>query len=71
MLHKMAHLYNLPHEIKDVNYHNKKFKETAEDHGLHIEHHTIYGWTITTLTEETAAWLAQQTGMESKIPGCA
>lgn len=22
-----------------------------------------YGWTITTLTEETAAWLAQQTGM--------
>ena len=43
MLHEMAHLYNLTHEIKDVSnnwyYHNKKFKETA-------------------------AWLAQQPGME-------
>ena len=62
MLHEMAHLYNLTHEIKDVSnngyYHNKKFKETAETHGLHIEHHATYGWTITTLTEETAAWLA-------------
>ena len=49
MLHEMAHLYNLPHEIKDVSnngyYHNKKFKETAEAHGLHIEHHATYGWT--------------------------
>ena len=62
MLHEMAHLYNLTHEIKDVSnngyYHNKKFKETAEAHGLHIEHHATYGWTITTLTEETAEWLA-------------
>lgn len=51
MLHEMAHLYNLTHEIKDVSnngyYHNKKFKETAETHGLHIEHHATYGWTIT------------------------
>ena len=68
MLHEMAHLYNLTHEIKDVSnngyYHNKKFKDTAEAHGLHIEHHATYGWTITTLTEETAEWLAQQPGME-------
>lgn len=37
MLHEMAHLYNLTHEVKDVSnngyYHNKKFKETAEAHG--------------------------------------
>ena len=45
-------------------YHNKKFKATAEAHGLHIEHHGTYGWTVTTLTEETAEWLAQQPGME-------
>lgn len=68
MLHEMAHLYNLTHEIKDVSnngyYHNKKFKETAEAHGLHIEHHATYGWTITTLSEETAEWLAQQPGMK-------
>ena len=68
MLHEMAHLYNLTHGIKDVSnngyYHNKKFKATAEAHGLHIEHHGTYGWTVTTLTEETAEWLAQQPGME-------
>ncbi|MBQ9734078.1 MAG: SprT-like domain-containing protein [Clostridia bacterium] len=68
MLHEMAHLYNMVHEIKDVSnngyYHNKKFKATAEAHGLHIEHHGTYGWTVTTLTEETAEWLAQQPGME-------
>ena len=68
MLHEMAHLYNLTHDIKDVSnngyYHNKLFKETAEAHGLHIEKHPKYGWTVTTLTEETAAWLAAQPGME-------
>ena len=64
MLHEMAHLYNLTHEIKDVSnngyYHNKKFKETAEAHGLAISHHHTYGWTVTDLTPETAAWIAQQ-----------
>ena len=63
MLHEMAHLYNLIHEIKDVSnngyYHNKKYKETAEAHGLAISHHHTYGWTVTDLTPETAAWIAQ------------
>jgi len=30
---------------------------------IHKQHAT-YGWTITTLTAETATWLAQQPGME-------
>ncbi len=64
MLHEMAHLYNLTHGIEDVSnngyYHNKKFKETAEAHGLHIEKHDKYGWTITTLNAETVARIAQQ-----------
>ena len=64
MLHEMAHLYNLNHGIKDVSnngyYHNKKFKETAEAHGLVISHHHTYGWTVTDLPPETAAWIAQQ-----------
>ena len=68
MLHEMAHLYDLTHGIKDVSnnayYHNMKFKETAEAHGLHIEQHATYGWTITTLAEETASWLDAQPGME-------
>ena len=31
-----------------------KLKETAKAHGLCIEQHATYGWTITTLAEETA-----------------
>ena len=64
MLHEMAHLYNLKHGIKDVSnngyYHNKKFKETAEAHGLVINHHKTYGWTVTELAPETAEWVAMQ-----------
>lgn len=38
LLHEMAHLYNLINGIKDCNklYHNKKFKEAAEAHGLTV-----------------------------------
>jgi predicted RNA-binding Zn-ribbon protein involved in translation (DUF1610 family) len=68
MLHEMVHLHNLVNSIKDVSnngyYHNRQYKATAEAHGLHIDQHPTYGWTITTLTEETATWLAQQPGME-------
>lgn len=65
MLHEMAHFYNLTHEIKNVSnngyFYNKKFKGTAEAHGLCIEHHATH---VTTLAEETVLWLAQQFGME-------
>ena len=64
MLHEMAHLYNLNHGIKDVSnngyYHNKKFKETAEAHGLVINHHQTYGWTVTELARDTAECVARQ-----------
>lgn len=56
LLHEMAHEYNLEHGIKDTSnqgvYHNKNFKATAETHGLHIDHHPKYGWTVTSPTEE-------------------
>ena len=44
LLHEMAHLYNLVHGIRDTSsqsgaYHNKRFKATAEAHGLVIDHH--------------------------------
>lgn len=32
---------------------------------MHIEKHATYGWTVTTLSEETATWLAAQPGMET------
>ena len=38
MLHEMVHLYCRQHDIREVSrggsYHNKKFKEIAEAHGL-------------------------------------
>lgn len=36
----------------------QKLLETAEGHGLHIVQRANYGWTITTLSEETATWPA-------------
>lgn len=66
LLHEMAHLYNLIHEISDVSnngyYHNVKFKATAEERGLHIEKDKKYGWTVTTLTPEAEAWVKDTLG---------
>ena len=76
LLHEMAHLYNLQNGIQDVSnngyYHNMKFKATAEAHGLHIEKHPKYGWTVTTITPETEAWLRATLGEDgiraSRLP---
>lgn len=57
LLHEMAHLYARMNDIKDTSrggtYHNKKFKEIAEAHGLLIENTQKYGWTKTSLKPET------------------
>ena len=57
LLHEMVHLHNLVNEIKDTSrgntYHNMKFKKTAEEHGLIIEHADKIGWSVTTLQGET------------------
>ena len=50
ILHEMSHLYNMEHDIKDCSgyYHNKRFKQTAEDiAGLIITRDEKYGWTVT------------------------
>jgi len=56
MLHEMVHLYNLENGVKDTSragtYHNRKFKEAAEAHGLTVETSDKYGWSVTALTEE-------------------
>ena len=74
LLHEMAHLYNLVHEVQDVSnngyYHNMKFKATAEAHGLIIEKHQKYGWTVTKLTLEAEAWIkASRLQMEESSKG--
>lgn len=57
LLHEMAHLYARMNNIKDTSrggtYHNKRFKEIAEAHGLIIENTQKYGWTKTSLSDST------------------
>lgn len=81
LLHEMCHEYNLMHDIQDCSrggsYHNKKFKVCAEEHGLLIEHHEKYGWTITSpslaLLEfvEMQGWqdIEMNEGFALRIPG--
>ena len=51
LLHEMVHLYCYENGIKDTSrgftYHNKRFKAAAESHGLIVDHHDKYGWSIT------------------------
>lgn len=56
LLHEMVHEYCMETGIKDTSnngvYHNGKFKAQAEAHGLTVDHHEKYGWTITSPSEE-------------------
>ena len=56
LLHEMVHLYNIQIGVQDTSrsgtYHNKKYKEAAEKHGLNVEKVEKYGWTKTNLNEE-------------------
>ena len=56
MQHEMVHLYCEINDIKDTSnnnvYHNKKFKEEAEQRGLSIEKAQTIGYSVTTPTEE-------------------
>lgn len=53
LLHEMVHLHNLVNGIKDTSrgntYHNMKFKNTAEAHGLLVEHADKIGWSVSKL----------------------
>lgn len=63
LLHEMVHLWCLQNQIKDTSrgnaYHNKKYKEEAEKHGLFADHHPTYGWTITKLNEEARVMVSE------------
>lgn len=68
LIHEMVHLDNIKKEIKDTDktgrYHNKKFKETAEAHGLIIEKQGSYGWTKTSLAPSTEEWIENNISYE-------
>lgn len=57
LIHEMVHLINLQNGIQDTSrsgmYHNKKFKETSEKHGLIVVKSEKYGWCITKLSKES------------------
>lgn len=61
LLHEMVHLYNLQQGVQDTSrngtYHNKKFKDAAEQHGLIAENAGKYGFTDTKLNSEAEAFI--------------
>lgn len=64
LLHEMCHLYNMENGIQDTSrgntYHNKKFKATAEAHGLEVAHDKRIGWSITSPSLELLEFVEQQ-----------
>lgn len=59
LLHEMVHLYCNEKGIKNTSrghtYHNKRFKQIAEQHGLVVAYDERIGWSLTTLTDESKA----------------
>ena len=64
LLHEAAHGLAATREIKDTSragaYHNRRYKQLAEELGLTIERHPTIGWTITTVPPATAAAYASE-----------
>ena len=61
LVHEMCHLLNLMHGVQDTSrsgiYHNNTFKETAEKHGLNVEHVDKAGYCRTSCTDQLKAWI--------------
>ena len=61
LIHEMVHLLNLQEGVQDTSrsglYHNKRFKEAAEAHGLTVEKGPKHGWHVTTLTPEALTFV--------------
>ena len=63
LIHEMCHLYAMVNNIKDTSngnrYHNKRFKEIAEQRDLKISHGQTIGWSITEPTERLRETIRQ------------
>lgn len=61
LLHEMVHLFCNENGIKNTSrggtYHNKRYKEVAEKHGLIIEYDKRIGWSLTKLSEDAIAFI--------------
>ena len=56
LLHEMLHYHHYVLGIQDCSrggtYHNRRFRDGAEAHGLIVAHHEKYGWSITHPSDE-------------------
>ena len=56
LLHEMVHYHNFVNGVQDCSrgntYHNRRFRDSAQTHGLIVNHHEKYGWTITSPSDE-------------------
>ena len=61
LIHEMCHQWARVNNFKDTarsgSFHNKLFREIAEDHGLNVQYVHGLGWTETSLSESTAKLL--------------
>lgn len=61
LIHEMTHLLNLQRGIQDCSrggsYHNKRFKEEAEKHLIHIDYDSRIGYSVTSPTEELIEYI--------------
>ncbi len=64
LLHGMVHIYNLMRGIRDTSrngqYHNSRFKETAEGVGLIVLKSDIYGWSLTWPGDNLRAYIQKK-----------
>ena len=71
LLQEMVHLYNLQIGVQDTSrggtYHNKKFKEAAEQHGLYAEPSGKYGYTNTSLNDIAKAFIEKMTDKKFEL----
>jgi len=82
LLHEMVHYHNYILGVQDCSrggtYHNRRFRDSAMAHGLIVDHHDKYGWTITspvivffssawTMIWETSLSIAMSTSVSESL----
>ena len=64
LLHEMVHLWNLQTGVKDCSrggsYHNKRFKQSAEERDLIISYDNTIGWSITEPSLQLIEFIIEQ-----------
>lgn len=60
LIHEMVHWYNWINKVKDTSnnnvYHNHRFKDEAEKHGIIIDYADRIGWSVTSPSDELIEW---------------